>query len=553
MALALYRKYRPQTFADVVGQENITGILKNQVKEKAASHAYLFTGTRGTGKTTCARILSRAINCLSPVDGEPCNECEVCRGLLDGSLTDVIEIDAASNSGVENIRQMREEVDFLPVLANYKIYIIDEVHMLSPSAFNALLKTLEEPPSHVIFILATTELHKIPATILSRCQRFDFRRISSKQIAERLELILSEEGKSLPSESVALISNLGDGSMRDAVSILEKVVELEDHAQIENVLGVVGKERIYELMENVASDDFASICTVISELYNSSKDMSVLCAELLKEFRNVLVVKSVKNFREMIECTEKDAERLSSLASRFSSEHILYAMSLLQDTAAKLSKSGDKRTDIEICLLRMTAPQLKDDMASVVSRIEKLESAINSGAFDNVVKADKKPASETKRADPVSVEAAPVKTEKTARPVKEERAEAPKKATKLEPVKKAPVSAPSSDGGVQYREFEYVKDVADSLKDTDRYLALTLRNLCSAVCKGRDLILLCPSEEEVDYIKTPSNIEKIKAALEKNRITGYEISVKTGNMSEYIGTDDTYKNIESNDLFHFED
>ena len=288
MHQALYRKYRPQTFDDVIGQQAVTQTLKNQVKSGSFVHAYLFTGTRGTGKTTCARLLAKAVNCLDMKEGNPCNECDICRGLSDGSITDITEIDAATNTGVESVRQLLESVEFVPVCARYKVYVIDEVHMLSDSAYNALLKTIEEPPAYVIFILATTEVNKVPATILSRCQRFDFRRVSAAEIAQRIKQILAAEQKVMDEESIELVAELADGSVRDALSILEKVIDFDNIQAVRDVLGVIGKEAIYNLVESAADADIGKIYTGIADLYSNSKDMSVLCTELLSCFRSLL-------------------------------------------------------------------------------------------------------------------------------------------------------------------------------------------------------------------------------------------------------------------------
>ena len=281
MYQALYRKYRPAVFGDVIGQEPVTKTLKNQIKNATFAHAYLFTGTRGTGKTTCARIFAKAINCLSPVDGEPCGECEVCRGITDGSVTDVIEIDAATNSGVDSVRELREEVAFSPVLAKYKVYIIDEVHMLSPAAYNALLKTIEEPPSHAVFILATTEVNKVPSTIASRCQRFDFRRVNVGTLVEHLKKVVASEGAEMDDESLLTVARLGDGSVRDSLSVLDKVIGLSSAEEVREVLGVIDTELIHDLMKAAAEQNIDALYTAVNSLYNGAKDLGVLCRELL--------------------------------------------------------------------------------------------------------------------------------------------------------------------------------------------------------------------------------------------------------------------------------
>ena len=296
MYRAFYRKYRPSTFTDVVGQEHITKTLENAVKTGKTSHAYLFTGSRGTGKTSCAKILAKAVNCINSDNGNPCNECEICKGIDLGAILDIIEIDAASNNGVDNIRDLREEANFTPANAKYRVYIIDEVHMLSIGAFNALLKTLEEPPAHVIFILATTEVHKLPSTILSRCQRFDFKRIPPEAIAERLKEVAEKENLQLSQDGAILIARIADGAMRDALSLLDRCSSYEgviDSAAVANSAGLAGREHIFELCNCIIEKDAAKALEVVNKLYNDSCDMERLITELTSHFRNLMVSKRI--------------------------------------------------------------------------------------------------------------------------------------------------------------------------------------------------------------------------------------------------------------------
>ena len=291
MYQVLYRKYRPKVFADVYGQEHVTSTLLNEIKEGRISHAYLFTGSRGTGKTTCAKILAKAVNCEHNQNGEPCNECEVCRGLDAGTIYDVVEIDAASNNGVDNIRDLREEANYTPARGKYRVYIIDEVHMLSTGAFNALLKTLEEPPAHVIFILATTEVHKLPATILSRCQRFDFKRIQPETMSVRLKEVAQAENMNLSNEAALLISRIADGGMRDALSILDQCAGRSrdiDEALVSDVAGIAGREALYELSQAISDKSSGKALDIISTLHQNSYDMERLCVEMINHFRNFL-------------------------------------------------------------------------------------------------------------------------------------------------------------------------------------------------------------------------------------------------------------------------
>ena len=279
MYQVLYRKWRPQVFADVVGQPQVTVTLQHELMAGRVAHAYLFTGSRGTGKTTCAKILAKAVNCLHPVNGDPCGECEICRGVESGSVMDVVEIDAASNNGVDNIRELREEAAFTPASARYRVYIIDEVHMLSQGAFNALLKTLEEPPAHVLFILATTEVHKLPATILSRCQRFDFHRIAPEDISDRLEYVARQEEASLDREAGLLIARLADGAMRDALSLLDQCFGRSRQVTVEVVnetAGLAGREHLFQMAQSILDRDSPSALELVDRLYRESKDMARL-------------------------------------------------------------------------------------------------------------------------------------------------------------------------------------------------------------------------------------------------------------------------------------
>ncbi|MBR2100593.1 MAG: DNA polymerase III subunit gamma/tau, partial [Eubacterium sp.] len=301
MYQVLYRKYRPRIFADVYGQEHVTSTLQNEIQQGRISHAYLFTGSRGTGKTTCAKILAKAVNCENAQNGEPCNECEVCKGLDNGSIYDVVEIDAASNNGVDNIRDLREEANYTPTRGKYRVYIIDEVHMLSTGAFNALLKTLEEPPAHVIFILATTEVHKLPATILSRCQRFDFKRIQPETMAKRLHQVAELEGIELENDAAILIARIADGALRDGLSILDQCASRSKKVTSELVsivAGLAGKEALFKLSECISAKQINEAINIIADLYQYSFDMERLCVEMINHFRNYLIVKTVNKSRE---------------------------------------------------------------------------------------------------------------------------------------------------------------------------------------------------------------------------------------------------------------
>jgi len=376
MYQALYRKWRPKTFDDLVGQDAVATTLKHQVANGKLSHAYLFCGTRGTGKTSTAKILAKAVNCLSPRDGNPCCQCDNCRGIEEESLLDVTEIDAASNSGVDNIRDLREEAHFTPVAGKYRVYIIDETHMLSVGAFNALLKILEEPPQHVIFILATTELHKVPATILSRCQRFDFSRIDSSTIAARLSYIAKQEGIDLKEDAALLVAKLADGSMRDALSLLDLVIAQGGEITREVVLqriGLVGREHLFALAEAIASGNGGEVLKVSQSLWERSVDYLRLCEQLIGFYRDVMVAGAVEEPGELISCLPDELERFRTLARQMGMEAVLSCLTVLQDTLARMGRGAQRRTELEATLVRMADPQLRTGTYGLLARIEKLE------------------------------------------------------------------------------------------------------------------------------------------------------------------------------------
>ena len=356
MYQALYRKWRPATFSDVCGQNHITATLKNEIKTGRLSHAYLFTGSRGTGKTSCAKILAKAVNCLAHQDGDPCNECEVCRGIDNGTVLDITEIDAASNNGVDYIRSLREEVYYTPTAGKYRVYIIDEVHMLSIGAFNALLKTLEEPPEHVIFILATTEVHKVPATVLSRCQRFDFARISDDTIAGRLKYVAGQEGLELTAEAAELIARLADGGMRDALSIFDRCIGNGpiDISRVNQIVGLAGNDRLHTLAASVAKGDIADVMAQLDGLHRNATDMARLCDQMIHHFRNLMLSKAVSNPADLILCSAEDLRAYMNGAQLFTMEQILTVLSALQTARERMRTVINQRVELEMALIRVT-------------------------------------------------------------------------------------------------------------------------------------------------------------------------------------------------------
>ena len=382
---ALYRKYRPQTFDDVSGQGAVTQTLKTQLVTGKMSHAYLFTGSRGTGKTSCAKILAKAVNCLHPEDGNPCNCCEACRAIDSGSCMDVLEIDAASNNGVDNVRDLRDDAIYTPSQVKMRVYIIDEVHMLSISAFNALLKIIEEPPEHLLFILATTELHKVPATILSRCQRFSFRRISQEDIAARLQYVAYQENIDLDDSAARVLARLADGGMRDGLSLLDQCASATTGEltaeRVYACLGIAGERRCGELMGYVADHDTKKALELFNRLYTEGKDLGALLDELACLTRDLLVLKTAPGAGiTMLSGVASDQEALA-LVKRFSSGELVRIMSLLQATMSGFTRAASRRMDAELCLVELCQPELSLDSQSLNARLTRLEEQIKTGSF----------------------------------------------------------------------------------------------------------------------------------------------------------------------------
>lgn len=383
MYQALYRKYRPKTFDDVVGQEHITETLKKQVETGRLSHAYLFIGTRGTGKTTCAKILAKAVNCEHPVNGNPCNQCAACRGIDDGSVLDVVELDAASNNGVDNVRALRDEAVFSPASVRKRVYIVDEVHMLSNSAFNALLKILEEPPEHLMFILATTELHKVPATILSRCQRHSFKRIPVDTITARLNFVAQQEHLNLQPDAAALLARMADGGMRDALTLLDQCCgnECISTDAVISAIGLAGNLRTAQLLRSVAAGDTAGALEQFRALWQDGKDPSALLDELSMLQRDLLMqAVAPRGGRELLSGAY-DPVTLEELSGAFSSAQLLANLQSIQQTLGAMASQPNPRIAAELCLIRLCRPELCDDVPTLCARMDKLERTVYSGAI----------------------------------------------------------------------------------------------------------------------------------------------------------------------------
>ena len=447
MYQALYRKWRPRTFDDVVGQSHITDTLKRQIAAGRPSHAYLFTGTRGTGKTTCAKILSRAVNCHAPVDGNPCNACPACLGIESGAILDVLELDAASNNGVDQVRALRDEAVYTPAAVRKRVYIVDEVHMLSPSAFNALLKIMEEPPEHLMFILATTELHKVPATVKSRCQQFSFKRILPGDISGRLVHVAGQEGIDLTDSAAALLARLADGGMRDALSLLDQCAAAGaavDDARVLDTLGLAGNLDTAKLMEHIADGDTAAALELLGRLYAAGKDVGAVLGELSCLTRDLLLRRTAPQGAAGLLTGGFDETTLRTLGERFSAPRLMQMLTLLQQTTGDLPRSTGRRTDAELCLIRLCDVTLDESLSGLSARLTRLEEAMSSGvptpAPTPVPKAAPKPAAPTPADDLPPWQEAPAPAPKPAP------APAPAPAP-VEPPKPAPAPTPAGESG----------------------------------------------------------------------------------------------------------
>ena len=424
---ALYRKFRPSTFEDVKGQDHIVTTLKNQIRADRIGHAYLFCGTRGTGKTTIAKILARSVNCEHPVDGSPCNESPTCKAILAGVSTNVIEIDAASNNGVDNIREIREEVAYRPTQGRYKVYIIDEVHMLSTGAFNALLKTLEEPPSYVIFILATTEANKIPVTILSRCQRYDFRRITIDTIAARLSELMEKEGVDVEEKAIRYVAKVGDGSMRDALSLLDQCIAFYlgqklTYDKVLEVLGTVDTEIFSQMLRTILAGDVTGSIRTLETLLNCGKELGQFVTDFTWYLRNLLLVKSADETEELLDVSTENLKLLKEESTMVDDETLIHYIRVLSELSGQLRYAAQKRVLVEVALVKLCKPQMEQNLESVLERLrileEKMERGIpmmvtnapgagNGSAGGSGAAGDGYAAAETPQSAPAPVKAAP--------------------------------------------------------------------------------------------------------------------------------------------------
>lgn len=491
---ALYRKYRPQIFSEVVGQEHITETLKNELAAGKTVHAYLFTGTRGTGKTSCAKILAKAVNCLNPKDGDPCLSCESCLSVSKGENTDIVEIDAASNNSVDSIRELRDQVSFAPSSSKYRVYIIDEVHMLTVSAFNALLKTLEEPPAHVVFILATTEVHKLPATILSRCQRFDFRRIEADRICERIQYIADKEGLTVTDGAASLIAAAADGGMRDALSILDLCASGSkniDEETVESVCGMAGGDYLIKLADYIKLRNAEGALMLIDRLYGNSVDMQRLLAELTSHYRDLMIIKTVKGDNKPIVCSSAKLKALEEQAADYDIKDIMRTLSALQAANAGM-QSGNRRCEMEMTVIRLCTPSLSYDLASLERRIAALENGTARVAAISPAPTKAAPAPEKPTSPPQNEDANPEDGEI---PLPEYPADEPQ------------ISAPKSsdDGGIT--PVDNWDEVLRILKTSCPLIAGVLKG-SAAYIKGQYLLIDAPNGQFRSLINSGNGLYK---------------------------------------------
>ena len=515
MYQALYRKWRPRTFDDVVGQAHITDTLKRQVESGRLSHAYLFTGTRGTGKTTCAKILAKAVNCEHPENGNPCNCCPSCVGIDNGSVLDVLELDAASNNGVDHVRALRDEAVYTPAAVRKRVYIVDEVHMLSTAAFNALLKILEEPPEHLVFILATTELHKVLATIRSRCQQFAFKRILPGDITRRLSYVAQQEGLELTAEGAALLARLADGGLRDALSLLDQCAGAHgviDEARVLNTLGLAGNIETAGLMELIAAGDTAAALETLGRLYAAGKDVGSVLGELSGLTRDLLLRRTAPQGAAVLLTGGFDEVTMRALGERFTAPRLTQMLTMLQRTTAELSVSADRRTDAELCLIQLCDVTLDNSLAGLTARLTRLEQLLGNGVpAAPAVRVQTPPAP----APSPAPTPAPTAAANDLPPWEEQpkqQAPAPKPA---EPVKETPPPAPAVNAAPSAPQAGFWAEFAAGLRGQvppSAHPYLVNRDLVSGAWKDGVLTLWVKDEFTKSLLNRPAITEGIAKA-----------------------------------------
>lgn len=515
MYRVLYRKWRPAVFTDVSGQEHITTTLQNEVSSGRLNHAYLFTGSRGTGKTTCAKILAKAVNCLNPQNGNPCGECEICKGIDDGSILDIVEMDAASNRKIDDIRQIIDEVQFKPAKCKYRVYIVDEVHMLTTEAFNALLKTLEEPPEHVIFILATTEVHKLPQTIRSRCQRFDFHRIPPKAIADRVEYVVSQENAEITESAALMLASVADGALRDALSLLDSCLAVSSHIDeevVRNAAGLVSKTYLFELATAIINKNPTRSLEIIDRLYSESKDMARLCDELVEHFRALMLIKTIKNPRDILIMSDDEFEQAVTQSDYLSLADIVFYMDVLSRAYQRMGRGTGDRTELEMALVKLSATELDGTVEALTARVTALEKAVKRGITVNYAQ----PAQQSVQAEAAQSASVPNTQTKVEEPF-----------AKPEPEhKKAPVAKPAPEvksvvqrASVNLDElydnavpFARWVEVVDSLKSVSRSIAAAFAG-STAYESGNYLLIDTNNELAFDLLRQNGRRAEIKQTL----------------------------------------
>jgi len=502
-------------FTDVSGQEHITSTLQNEVSSGRLNHAYLFTGSRGTGKTTCAKILAKAVNCLNPQNGNPCGECEICKGIDDGSILDIVEMDAASNRKIDDIRQIIDEVQFKPAKCKYRVYIVDEVHMLTTEAFNALLKTLEEPPEHVIFILATTEVHKLPQTIRSRCQRFDFHRIPPKAIADRVEYVVSQENAEITESAALMLASVADGALRDALSLLDSCLAVSSHIDeevVRNAAGLVSKTYLFELATAIINKNPTKSLEIIDRLYSESKDMARLCDELVEHFRALMLIKTIKNPRDILIMSDDEFEQAVTQSDYLSLADIVFYMDVLSRAYQRMGRGTGDRTELEMALVKLSATELDGTVEALTARVTALEKAVKRGITVNYAQ----PAQQSVQAEATQSASVPNTQTEVEEPF-----------AKPEPEhKKAPVAKPAPEvkpvahrASVNLDElydnavpFARWVEVVDSLKSVSRSIAAAFAG-STAYESGNYLLIDTNNELAFDLLRQNGRRTEIKQTL----------------------------------------
>ena len=515
MYRVLYRKWRPAVFTDVSGQEHITSTLQNEVSSGRLNHAYLFTGSRGTGKTTCAKILAKAVNCLNPQNGNPCGECEICKGIDDGSILDIVEMDAASNRKIDDIRQIIDEVQFKPAKCKYRVYIVDEVHMLTTEAFNALLKTLEEPPEHVIFILATTEVHKLPQTIRSRCQRFDFHRIPPRAIADRVEYVVSQENAEITDSAALMLASVADGALRDALSLLDSCLAVSSHIDeevVRNAAGLVSKTYLFELAAAIINKNPTRSLEIIDRLYSESKDMARLCDELVEHFRALMLIKTIKNPRDILIMSDDEFEQAVTQSDYLSLADIVFYMDVLSRAYQRMGRGTGDRTELEMALVKLSATELDGTVEALTARVTALEKAVKRGITVNYAQ----PAQQSVQAEAAQSASVPNTQNEVEEPFakpepEHKKAPVAKPAPEVKPVaQRASVNLDQLyDNAVPFARWV---EVVDSLKSVSRSIAAAFAG-STAYESGNYLLIDTNNELAFDLLRQNGRRTEIKQTL----------------------------------------